>query len=750
FPGQGAQWPAMAQELLRTCAPFRAEIEACAAALEPHVEWSLLDVLEQRPGAASLDRVDVVQPTLFAMMAGLAATWRALGVVPEVVVGHSQGEIGAAYCAGVLSLDDAAMLVARRSQLIRALSGTGGMAAVQLSREELDERSRRIDPSGEELAIAVDNGGTSMVVSGTLGAVDALLAELEADGVFARKVKVDYASHCAQVEPIQAQMLEACATIQPRVGHTPMMSTVDLRLVDGPELDGSYWFRNLRQRVRFGEAVAQLLDSGFSAFVEVSPHPLMGVPLAGAFEARGAGDETLFLPTLRRDQGGLEVLDGRLAELALAGAPIDWSRHFEASGEAPQLPLPTYAFQRRRFWIDRPTRTADAGPAKATDDAAPAADNPLATLAAAALEDGDLDALADELDLDQIERVMLAKLAPKLGRWHVRGAQERLAATWRHRVEWARVNPSVRGAAASPRWCLAHIPDPETGQPDPSTAALLEALRRAGQEPTLLRCEPGWTREDYRRALAEGMGVDAGPGARALPVDALLSTLALAEGEPTDGRPPSLETLERTTALLQGLIDLDAEALVPTLPRLWVLTRGAAGPHDLRAPEQAMLWGLGAVAGVEHVSLWGGCLDLPPALTDALDDPHALASALSLALASDESQLALRGGQVQAKRLVACPDHGRSGAQPAWSGTALITGGTGAIGGHTARWLAREGIQRLVLTSRRGPWAPGAAELEAELVALGPSVELVACDVADPEALGALLDRLRREGPPLR
>jgi acyl transferase domain-containing protein/NADPH:quinone reductase-like Zn-dependent oxidoreductase/acyl carrier protein len=352
FPGQGSQWPEMAQALLAESAVFRDQIEACARALAPHTDWSLLAVLRQERGAASLERVDVVQPVLFAVMVSLAAVWRSLGIVPDAVIGHSQGEIAAAHVAGILSLDDAAKVVALRSRVITKLSGAGAMAAISLSAAQMQDR---LTPYGDRLALAVDNGPVSTVVSGEPAAIDEVVAKLEADGVFARRVKVDYASHCPQIEPIRSDLLAALADVRPQQGTIPMYSTVDVGSVDGTKLDADYWYRNLRQTVRFAEATSQLLQSNHRFFVEVSPHPVLPIAITGLLDA--SGHTGAVIPTLRRQEGGLERILLSLGELHCRGLQVEWAKLFARYG-ARHVDLPTYAFQRKRFWLDAPAEPA--------------------------------------------------------------------------------------------------------------------------------------------------------------------------------------------------------------------------------------------------------------------------------------------------------------------------------------------------------------------------------------------------------
>nr|BFD95739.1 hypothetical protein KitaXyl93_70990 [Kitasatospora sp. Xyl93] len=342
FPGQGAQWVGMGGELYASEPVFREVIEACDAALAPFTDWSLVEVLT---GGGSLERVDVVQPALFAVMVALAELWRAHGVEPDAVVGHSQGEIAAAYVAGVLSLDDAAKVVALRSRALVALAGQGGMLSLGVGHEQAAELVARWDG---RLTVAVVNSADGVVVSGDLGALDELLAACEADGIRARRLPVDYAAHSAQVEAIRDQLLTELADITAQSAAVPFYSTVTGEPVDTSALDAGYWYRNLREPVLFEQTTRALLDHGHTVFVEVSPHPV----LVSAVEETGHhhGCDLLVTGTLRRDQE--DFLTPR-ARLHVHGVPVDW----RLPDDTEPVDLPTYAFQRRPYWL-RPVPTA--------------------------------------------------------------------------------------------------------------------------------------------------------------------------------------------------------------------------------------------------------------------------------------------------------------------------------------------------------------------------------------------------------
>ncbi|MER5807302.1 SDR family NAD(P)-dependent oxidoreductase, partial [Streptomyces sp. NPDC002033] len=346
FPGQGTQWIGMAVELLDSSPVFAARIAECEKALAPYVDWSLTEVLRSDD---PLERVDVVQPVLFAVMVALAEVWISYGVRPAAVIGHSQGEIAAACVAGALSLEDAAKVVALRSRAIDAIAGLGGMVSVSLSAADAAERIAA--SFGDRLAVAAVNGPSSTVVSGDADACAELVTALEAEGVRARRVAVEYASHCVHVEKLEAELAELLGGLDPRASRIPMYSTLTGGLLDTTGLDGGYWYRNLRNPVLFEQAVKAALADGHRLFVESSPHPVLAVGLA-EMDAVAVG-------TLRRDEGGPARLLTSLAEAWVGGVTVDWTAVFAGTG-AQRVDLPTYAFQRRRYWLDEPL----AGPAR--------------------------------------------------------------------------------------------------------------------------------------------------------------------------------------------------------------------------------------------------------------------------------------------------------------------------------------------------------------------------------------------------
>ncbi|MFG2285703.1 amino acid adenylation domain-containing protein [Streptomyces sp. NPDC048595] len=343
FPGQGAQWAGMAHELLETSPAFREQLDACARALAPFVDWSLPDVLGGAPDAPPLDRVDVVQPVLWAVMISVAAVWQACGVRPDAVLGHSQGEIAAAYVAGALTLEDSAKIVALRSQALRSVAGTGTMALLPLP---ADQAGERLAGTGGAVEIAAFNGPRSVVVAGPQDAVDALVADCVTDGVEARRIAVDYASHSRHMEPLRARLSEALGRIVPRTSDIAFYSTLRADVIDTSALDADYWFRNLRHPVRFEDGVRALAESGHTTFVEVGAHPVLSAGIQDTLDA--AATAGMAVGSLRRDHGAWQQLLISAARLHTAGVAVDWDVLLPP---ADRIELPTYAFQQQSYWF---------------------------------------------------------------------------------------------------------------------------------------------------------------------------------------------------------------------------------------------------------------------------------------------------------------------------------------------------------------------------------------------------------------
>ncbi|GAB3971824.1 hypothetical protein GCM10029978_047720 [Actinoallomurus acanthiterrae] len=841
FPGQGSQWAGMASELLRSSPVFAERFGECAAALGEFVDWSPAEAAED---AEQLQRVEVVQPVLWAMMVSLAEVWRSWGVEPAAVIGHSQGEIAAACVAGGLSLRDGAHIVSLRSRMARHMPEHGGLMAAAESEGRMRARLARW---GDRVTIAAVNSPGSVVVSAEHAVLDELMAACVDDGVRARRIPATFASHSPHVEGMRAELAEALDGLDPRTGDVPFYSTVIAGPLDTARLDAAYWYDNMRQPVLFERTVRALADAGHTTYLEISAHPGQIFGIEETLDELGGGVVT---GSLRRGDGGLDRLAASAAELFVTGADVDF-RPLLSGGR--RVDLPTYAFQRRRYWLDRPsapaggsgghpfartvTELADSGGLVMSGELSarePAwlGDHRLgdsAVFPGTAFLDLALYA-ADRLGCSGVEELTLvAPLSlPEDGRVTVQVAVdgERRVRIFSRPDESAAWEPHAEGRLA------ADSDEPPAGgwawpPPGAEPVALdgfygrladdgygygpaFQGLRRAWRDGDDLYAEVALDPESEATASAYGLhpalldaalhtlGV-AGPGdgtvrlpfawsgvrlhaagATSLRVRVRLGDTFTIEatdpaGHPVvtiDGlavrpatgvgrsgslyaiewerlAPPSAATGEVAVLdyrdpgdlhehVTRALTDLQRELEASPDSRLVVLTRTAvvAAPGDDPNPVAAAVWGLVRSAQSEHPDR----LVLVDA--GAAGDIDATGAAVRSLAGAAEPQVALRGDTVLVPRLVrAAPGE----AAPPWrpTGTVLVTGGTGVLGGAVARHLVTEhGVRHLLLLSRRGPEAPGAGDLRDELSAAGATVEIAACDASDRDDLARALARI--------
>ena len=733
FTGQSSQYPGMGFQLYQTQPTFKQTIDRCGEILQSYLDIPLLEVLypSDKQQSSIIDQTRYTQPAIFAVEYALAKLWQSWGIQPDIVMGHSVGEYVAATVAGIFTLEDGLQLIAQRASLMQSLPPSGKMVAVFASESKVREVIKNYE---DKVAIAAINGPESIVISGQNEAISQILANLTAEGIKNKQLKVSHGFHSPLMQPMLADFRQVAQKISYQLPQMDIIANVtgdiNIKEIATPE----YWCRHIVEPVRFTAGMKTLHDKGYNLFVEIGAKPT----LLGMGRNCVPGEGT-WLPSLRPGQDDWQQMLQSLAQLYIQGVAVDWLG-FDRDYSRQKVELPTYPYQRQSYWFEQGKPQEKVRQEN------------YETAIVNLLQQGDTDNLAHQLlnkgSFSTTEIELLPKMLQVLAQQHQQQVRVAAVQDWFYELAW---QPQPRQAEQKPEsnktgtWL---IMSDRTG----IGQAMAEWLQQQGQAYVLAYADRSYGKvsegvwqlnpsepEQFDRLLAEVADLSLSKVVHLwsldIPPTEELNIFSLEKAQ--------LHGCGSTLYLVQAL----AKYQGASLPKLWLVTRGAmAVGTESPALAQSSLWGLGKVVTDEHPEFWGGLLDLDPQVSNT----DVISMVTEIGDAEGEDNLAFRDGKRYVRRLVRQQELSKfSGLSLQENGTYLVTGGLGALGLKVAQRLVELGAKSLILLARRQP-SSEQQQVLAQLEEQGAQVNLAQADVSCENDLLRVLAEIKTNLPPLR